>query len=434
MLPALFLLGGCGSGDGAGGGRASAIRQNLPAQSEAGRSATGYSSYSAMQRVSKLILKSGENSLYTGVIDPAKGYAYFGTSASVHPGYIVKVALNAGNAAPTEVASLPIPTGQEGIICSVIDTVHGYAYFGNANNPAQILKVALGTGAAAPRLVGTLKLNSGESALLGAAIDVTNGYAYFGSADNPGVVVKVALGQGDALPTRVGAVRLPEAAGRIRRVLIDEAKGYVYAVAGDNMPSAMFAKIAVGAGNAAPTLVGVTTFPAGEDHFNFASLDPATGYAYLGTYDPCGKCDSTTPGKIVKVRLNAGNAAPTRIGSITVPPKYLTSGAIDPNTHAIYIGNDETFPASNALQVDPGQGDALPTLVNTIQLVPGTTPYTFATRPIYANATMAGEIYIQSGVIDPIAGYIYYGTDTLPGQIIKIAIPATYQSGTSNSR
>ena len=193
-LPALFLLGGCGSGDGAGGGRASAGRQNPSAQPGAGRTVKEYSSRTTMQRVSKLVLKSGENSLYTGVIDPANAYAYFATSASVDSGYIVKVALNSGDAAPTEVASLLIPNGQEGILSSVIDTVHGYAYFGNAHSPGQILKVALGTGAAPPRLVGTLTLNSGENTLLGAAIDVTHGYAYFGCASNPGIGVKVALG------------------------------------------------------------------------------------------------------------------------------------------------------------------------------------------------------------------------------------------------
>jgi hypothetical protein len=41
-----------------------------------------------------------------------------------------------------------------------------------------------------------------------------------------------------------------------------------------------------------------------------------------------------------------------------------------------------------------------------------------------ADPTLGGEIYIQSGVMDPAAGYLYFGTDTHDGQVVKVAIPA----------
>jgi hypothetical protein len=435
ILCGLLLYEGCGGGGGStsttnpvasGGTQANPSSTNLVASGGAqanpgpGPSLPTASPNTKLRRVAKIILKPGEASLYTAVIDPAHGYAYFATSANVHPGYIIKVSLGAGDASPVEVGSIQLPTGQEGTVCSVIDTVHGYAYFGNISAPGNILKVALGAGNTPPRLIGSLTLNPGENNLLGAAIDVTNGYAYFGCA--PAKIVKVTLGQGDALPTRVGAVDLGPTLGGVRRVLMDAAHGYAYALA--LASSSQFVKIAVGTGNNPPTRVGSITFPAGEDHLDFAAIDTSTGYAYLGTSFTGAVLEDTTPGKIVKVRLNPGNMTPTRIGSITVPPKYFTSGGIDPNTHFLYIGNDLTFPASHVLQVATGQGDTLPTLVDTIQLTPGTTHYTFATRPHSPDPTLAGEIYIQSGVIDPTAGYLYFGTDTQPGQIIKVAIPA----------
>ncbi|HLK59760.1 MAG TPA: hypothetical protein VKU00_24575 [Chthonomonadaceae bacterium] len=377
-----------------------------------------------LRRVAKLILKPGEGSLYSGVIDPIHGYAYFATSGSVHPGYIIKVALGAGNAAPVEVGAIPLPAGQEGVATSVIDPVHGYAYFGNLQQPARIFKVALEAGNALPRLVGSTVLNASERALFGSGIDIARGYAYFVCAANPGIVVKVALGEGDALPRRVSAAALNPGTGFPRRLLVDPASGYGYVVCNGADASSQWVKLSLGAGDAAPRQVSSVAFPAGENNFHFAALDTEAGYAYLGTYNPRGAFDDTTPGKIVKVRLNPGDAAPVRIGAITVPQKYFTAGGLDPKTHSLYLANDLTFPVSSVLQVATGQGDQLPHLVNTLPLQQGTTPFTFATRPKGVDPLSGGEIYIQSGVIDPAAGYLYFGTDTHPGQIIKVAIPA----------
>ncbi|MFH0939561.1 MAG: hypothetical protein V1899_09825, partial [Planctomycetota bacterium] len=96
--------------------------------------------------------------------------------------------------------------GESGLICSVIDTTNGYAYFGTYTEPGIVVKVALGGGGAAPARVGAVTLNAGENRLYSAAIDAANGYAYFGTDTAPGIVVKVAWGGGGAATARVGAV------------------------------------------------------------------------------------------------------------------------------------------------------------------------------------------------------------------------------------
>src|SRR5579871_4434835 len=268
LLPALSLLSGCGGGNGiAGGNMRSTHPVTLPGSSSDSSLSTRAISGNpngVLQRVAKIVAKPGEGSFYTASIDPTQGYAYFGTSGSTHPGYIVKVALGTGNNAPTEVGSIQLPIGQEGTVCSVIDTVHGYAYFGNLGVPARIFKVALGAGSAPPRLVGSLVLNAGENCLFDGAIDVANGVAYFTCATNPAKIVKISLGQGNALPTRVGVTTLAAGSGIARRLLMDPVRGYLYAVTMNGNTSGLV-KLTLGSGSALPTQVSSVTLPSGEE-------------------------------------------------------------------------------------------------------------------------------------------------------------------------
>ncbi|MCK6496786.1 hypothetical protein L6Q85_11065 [bacterium] len=136
------------------------------------------------------------------------------------------------------------------LICSVIDAVNGYAYFGTGSSPGVVVKVALGTGSNPPIRVGGITLDAGENVLSSAVIDPSAGFAYFGTDTSPGVVVKVALGSGNNPMVRVGAV----------------------------------------------------TLYAGEDSLRSAVIDPGAGYAYFGT--------NTTPSRVVKVALGIGNTPP----------------------------------------------------------------------------------------------------------------------------
>jgi len=60
----------------------------------------------ALTRVGALTLNTGENTLYSAVIDTANGYAYFGTETA--PGIVVKVETNRRPAAPVGGVFTPV--------------------------------------------------------------------------------------------------------------------------------------------------------------------------------------------------------------------------------------------------------------------------------------------------------------------------------------
>jgi hypothetical protein len=100
----------------------------------------------------------------------------------------------------TQVGSLTLNTGESALRSAVIDPASGYAYFGTNTAPGVVVKVRLSDFTR----VGNLTLNTGENELDSAVIDSANGYAYFGTGTFPGIVVKVRLSDF----SRVGALRL----------------------------------------------------------------------------------------------------------------------------------------------------------------------------------------------------------------------------------
>jgi len=151
----------------------------------------------ALTRVGALTLNTGENTLYSAVIDTANGYAYFGTETA--PGIVVKVRLSDF----TRVGALTLNLGENLLRSAVIDTANGYAYFGTITSPGIVVKVDLSTFTR----VGALTLNTGEDYLKSAVIDTANGFAYFGTMTSPGIVVKVETNRRPAAP--VGGVFTP---------------------------------------------------------------------------------------------------------------------------------------------------------------------------------------------------------------------------------
>ncbi|MGB2909298.1 MAG: hypothetical protein WBB55_01830 [Anaerolineales bacterium] len=135
-------------------------------------------------RVDALTLTASEYDLLSAVIDPAGGYAYFGTGTS--PGVVVKVRLSDF----TRVGALTLNSGENDLYSAVIDPVGGYAYFGTYTSPGVVVKVRLSDFTR----VGALTLNPGENGLYSAVIDPAGGYAYFGTYTSPGIVVKIDLG------------------------------------------------------------------------------------------------------------------------------------------------------------------------------------------------------------------------------------------------
>ena len=90
-------------------------------------------------RVGALTLNSGENGLYSAVIDPTGDHAYFGTTAS-NPGVVVKVRLSDF----TRVGALTLNSGENKLLMVVIDPAGGYAYFGTGTEPGIVVRIDLG--------------------------------------------------------------------------------------------------------------------------------------------------------------------------------------------------------------------------------------------------------------------------------------------------
>lgn len=139
-----------------------------------------------------LQLKLSDSSLASAVIDSERGFAYFGTNP-FGPASIVRIRLSNF----TRVDALNLTAGEDGLPTAVIDEKNGFAYFGTYGNreggvccgPATIVQVRLSDFTR----VGTLVLKSGETALGSAVIDTLHGFAYFGTLTRPGIVVSVQL-------------------------------------------------------------------------------------------------------------------------------------------------------------------------------------------------------------------------------------------------
>ncbi|MBW7937996.1 MAG: hypothetical protein H3C63_03970, partial [Candidatus Omnitrophica bacterium] len=125
-------------------------------------------------------------------------------------------------------------------------------------------------------------------------------------------------------------------------------------------------------------------------------IDAANGYAYFGT--------GASPGRVVKVALGNGNNPPTRVASLTLDSgeDSLVSAVIDAEAGYAYFGT-ATSPAGIVVKVALGAGSNPPTRVGAVALD-------------------SGEENLASAVIDPGAGYAYFGTYTTPGMVVKVAL------------
>lgn len=293
------------------------------------------------QRVSELRLNS-TNSPRRGVLDPINRYAYFDDGIK-----IIKIALNAGDAAPSFASEFsPALNANEVLGSAAIDPAGGYLYYGTRSNDpignpivGRVLKIAVGAGNAAPSLVGAATMNAGENGLTSAAIDPVTGYGYFGTFTSPGKIVKVSLGAGNAAPSRViAATLLGTEEAYLNNAAID-ASGYVYFTNGD--PDGQFPtpsinitgkliKLAVGVNNAVPVAVGTLDLP--FSRHSSSAIDLANRNMYLFT------ADFFTPGLITKVQLGVGNAVPTLANFDTVGPSFPVSAGIDPTSGYLFVG------------------------------------------------------------------------------------------------
>src|SRR3989442_10586886 len=114
-----------------------AVSANFPPSISRFSSSTPTTVSPALSRVGALTFNNGENLLTSSVVDPVHGFAYFGTDTS--PGIVVKVRL----ADFAEVGSLTLNPGENGLTSALVDPARGFAYFGTGTSPGIVVKIRL---------------------------------------------------------------------------------------------------------------------------------------------------------------------------------------------------------------------------------------------------------------------------------------------------
>ncbi len=388
-------------------------------------------------RVGAITLASGENYLYSATIDPSAGFAYFGTYTS--PGIIVKIDL----ASFTRTAALTLGSGEDSLTSGVIDPANGFAYFGTATSPGIVVKIGL----AGFTEVDALTLGGGEDYLYSGMIDTSNGFAYFGTNTTPGMVVKIGLSGF----TEAGAITLDSGEDSLRTGVIDPAGGFAYfgTFTGSYQTPARVVKVDINPSNTFARVSGITL-----EYLPFisaAAADLTNGYAYFVA--------DTSPGKIIKMDLRNGS----RVATLTLDAgdDSPVSAVIDEARGFAYFGlanspgaivkvDLSTFTRVGKLALDPFEEYNLKTAVIDAS---GATHYayfgtyygnysrivkvdldTFTESGFIETTHGVDETYLSSAVIDPAAGFAYFGTDTIPGNILRVNLSSfTYSKLTLNA-
>ena len=146
------------------------------------------------------------------------------------------------------------------------------------------------------------------------------------------------------------------------------------------------------------TRVGALTLHRGEDAPSSAVIDPAAGFATSAR---------TGPRVCVKVRLSDF----TRVGGLTLNAgeNYLRAAVID---------SARWLRVLRHLLVSRDRGEGAPRRIS----------------PGWVCDAQFGEDYLSCAVIDPAAGFAYFGTSTQPGWIVKIGLAPFMRVGSLTSR
>ncbi|WP_165878270.1 S8 family serine peptidase [Micromonospora sp. MW-13] len=322
-------------------------------------------------RTAALTLASGEDTLFSGVMDPLGRYAYFGTQTK--PGRVIKVDL----ATSRRVGAITLEAGENFVNSAIIDREGRYAYFGTGTAPGKVVKVDLHSF----ERVSVISLGQGENFLRTAVIDPAGRYAYFGTSGTPGRVVKLDL----RTFARIGVATLEGGAGNLRSAVIDPAGRFAYF--GTDTKPGQVVKLDLTTFQQAGALSMVN-----ESAFLSAVIDPLGRFAYFAT--------ATSPARVVKVDLESFTRAEAI--DLAADENMVLSAVIDSMGESAYFGTG-TSPG-RIVKVD------------------------LATFSRVGAATLeAGENSLLSMVLDPQSAFVYAGTLGSPGRLVKVQVDGAIQ-------
>ncbi len=153
------------------------------------------------------------------------------------------------------------------------------------------------------------------------------------------------------------------------------------------------------------------------------TIDPVHQFAYMGSVG-----GTVNPNQSVIVRVNLGNGDafpphPISVLNLGVGEYLLTAAVMDVANGNVYFGTDLTYPA-HVYMIHVGDGTGPMTEVGRLDMNLGTaTSYPPDGTALPGNpADEYGEIFFRSAIIDTTHNAIYFGTDSRPGQVVKVGI------------
>jgi hypothetical protein len=395
--------------------------------------------------------------LGAALIEPSGRFAYFGTYGD--PGQIVKVDLANFSLSGT----LTLPAGEARPTVGVLSNDGASAYFGTRQtSPGHVVKIDL----ASFTRVGGVTLNQGEDDLRGAIIDPASGNLYFAAATFPGQLIKLVDNAYDcALPAWVSAVpgsgSVAAGANQVVNVGFNAAglpigrhdaalclqsnDPVTQRIAVPLTAEVRVAEVSpshlafdvVRGGNGSNT-VSIANRSSSDLTWNIAQADPAQGCGtpatapWLST-SPAGGNVSPGNSTTVGVSVDTAALAAGRYASLLC---ISASSGSDTQTSTVALDLSVSEPTP-VFSVDPGSlslslpagqsGNADLALRNGGAGALDWNLLSTSVAPHLDDSFVAdGQAVFTASVVDPAGRYAYFGTNSIPGSIVKVDL-ATFK-------
>lgn len=192
----------------------------------------------------------------------------------------------------------------------------------------------------------------------------------------------------------MNTIELEEGENQVRSGTIDPVRRTLWL--GTGTSPGRIVQLELGENGEPPRRVGAVELENGETAVVAAACDPGTGMGWFAT--------SGSPGRVVKFDLADSAGLPARLGASEPDPD---DGAV--RTALFDIDGGYAYllarTARRFIKVALGQGTASPTRIGALDL-----------------DGVAGANAMWGSVMDTSTGYAYLGTDTSPGEVIKVRL------------
>jgi hypothetical protein len=174
-------------------------------------------------------------------------------------------------------------------------------------------------------------------------------------------------------------------------------------------------------------------------------LDAVHNFAYLATYNACGSNVNLVnlwpynQAMVARIDLGSGDAFAavpvSDLLNLRVGERDISCMNYDEADGDLLLGTDNDYPG-HVYRVHVGDGGARMTELGAIALPFGSLrpiPLSGLTATQPATVENYGESFLRSSFFDSVRGFAYFGTDSVPGQVIKIGVSGGRGLGSPDS-